>query len=90
MPGEGAGVRMGTRMGEQSNELKKLTDIANDLGLPTDLRTKALKQLGNIGTQEALLALLGIAANENLDPKERDLALKQARTIIKLIKTGRR
>jgi len=39
--------------------------------------------VGNIGTHDALLALLEIAANEKLVPKERDLALKYAREVIK-------
>ncbi len=65
------------------NELKKLTAIATDLELSSELRTQAVKVMGNIGTHEALLALLDLAANERLNPDERDLALKQARGIIK-------
>jgi hypothetical protein len=72
-------------MSEQiTNELKKLTAIATDLELSSELRTQAVKSIGNIGTHEALLALLDLAANERLNPDERDLALKQARGIIKL------
>ena len=71
-------------MAEYSDELKKLAAIAADLSLPAELRIRSVKQLGNIGTQEALIVLLSVAANENLDPKERDFALKQARKIIKL------
>ncbi len=72
-------------MSEQiTNELKKLTAIATDLELSSELRTQATKVMGNIGTHEALLALLDLAANERLNPDERDLALKQARGIIKL------
>ncbi len=72
-------------MSEQiTNELKKLTAIATDLELSSELRTQAAKVMGNIGTHEALLALLDLAANERLNPDERDLALKQARGIIKL------
>ena len=70
-------------MSEQPNELKKLMAIAADMKLPAELRTKAIEQLGNITTHEALLALLDLAANEGLITKERDLALKQAREIIK-------
>ncbi len=71
-------------MSEQiTNELKKLTAIATDLELSSELRTQATKVMGNIGTHEALLALLDLAANERLNPDERDLALKQARGIIK-------
>jgi len=67
----------------QSEELKKLTAIASDLGLLVDLRTKATELLGNIGTHEALLALLELAGNEKLPVEERDLALRKARDIIK-------
>jgi len=68
---------------EKPDELKKLAGIAADMKLPAELRTKAIEQLGNISTYEALLALLDLAANEGLIAKERDLALKQARQIIK-------
>ncbi|MFQ6121660.1 MAG: hypothetical protein ACE5LA_01180 [Dehalococcoidales bacterium] len=70
-------------MSEKPGELKKLADIAADMKLPAELRTNAIKQLGNIASREALLALLELAANEGLITKERDLALKQAREIIK-------
>ena len=68
---------------EQPDELKKLTAIAVDLGLATDMRTKAIEMLSNIGSSEALRALLDLAANEKLNFNERDLALKKAREIIK-------
>jgi len=67
---------------ELSDELKKLTTIASDLGLPSTLRTKAIELLGNVGTHEALCALLELAANEGLIAEERDLALKYAREVI--------
>ena len=70
-------------MSEQTNELQKLVAIASDLELPAELRVKALEQLGRISTHEALRALLDIAANEKLIRDERELALKQAGTIIK-------
>ena len=70
-------------MVERSDELTKLVTIASDMGLSAELRTKAIKQLGNICTREALLALLELAANEGLVKKERELALKHAREIIK-------
>ena len=63
--------------------MKKLSEIAADMKLPADLRTKAIEQLGVIATHDALLALLDIAANESLVTKERDFALKQAREVIK-------
>jgi len=72
---------------ELSAELKKFSSIASDMQLTPDIRGKAIEQLGNIGTREALLALLDLAANERLPFKERDLALKVAREIIK--KTSR-
>ena len=70
-------------MTEQPNELKKLTDIATDLEMSATLRTKAIELLGNIGTRDALLVLLDLAANEKLIKEERELALRQAREIIK-------
>ena len=69
-------------MAELSDELKKLTAIASDLGLPSTLRTKAIELLGNVGSHEALCALLELAANEKLIAEERDLALKYARELI--------
>ncbi len=70
-------------MAEYAPELKKLASIATDMDLTPILRTKAIEQLARIGTREALLALLELAANEALVLKERDLALKQARQVIK-------
>ena len=70
-------------MPEELTELKKLTTIAADLELSSEMRIKAIELLGNIGTRDALLALLELAANEALIAQERDLALRQAREIIK-------
>ena len=70
-------------MSEKFDELTKLAAIATDMELSIDLRTKAIELLGNIGTHEALLALLSLAADEKLNVSERDLALKKAREIIK-------
>ncbi|MFC1864835.1 hypothetical protein ACFLYG_03300 [Chloroflexota bacterium] len=70
-------------MAEQPDELNKLVAIATDLVLSGKLRTKAIEQIGNLGTHNALLALLGLAANEQLVKVERELALKHAREIIK-------
>ena len=67
----------------QLDELKKLVAIATDLGLSAKLRTKAIELLGSTGTHDALLALLDLAANDKLIKEERELALKQARGIIK-------
>jgi hypothetical protein len=71
-------------MSEQvSGEIQKLCAIATDLDLVPKIRTQAIESISNIGTHEALLALLGLAANDKLPVNERDLALKQARNIIK-------
>lgn len=70
-------------MAEQSNELEKLATIASDLGLSAPLRIKSIELIGNIGTHDALLILLDLAANKELVKEERDLALKYAREIIK-------
>ena len=70
-------------MAEQADDLKKLVTVATDLGLAAELRTGAVKLIGNIGTHEALLALLNLVANDQLTRKERELALKHAREIIR-------
>ena len=70
-------------MAEQPDDLKKLVAVATDLGLSSELRTKAVKLIGNIGTHDALLALLDLAANEKLTKGERERALKHAREIVK-------
>ena len=73
-------------MAEQPDELKKLVAVATDLGLSAELRTKAIGLIGNIGTREALLALLNLVANEQLTKGERELALKHARGIIRSVR----
>jgi hypothetical protein len=70
-------------MSEQTNDLNKLVTIAADFGLSVKLRTEAIEQIGTIGTYDALLALLGLAANEKLSKEERELTLKYAKKIIK-------
>ena len=70
-------------MAEQSDELQKLVTVATDLVLSAKLRTKSVELIGNIRNHEALLALLGLAANEKLTKGERELALKYARNIIR-------
>lgn len=70
-------------MPEPSDELRKLVVVATELGLSSELRTKAIGLIGNIGTHDALLALLDLAANEQLSRGERELAIKHAREIIK-------
>ena len=70
-------------MEERSNELKKLATIATDLEISSELRVKATEQVSRLGSHEALLVLLELAANEKLNRKEREFALKQASEIVK-------
>jgi len=70
-------------MAEKSSELTKLVTIATDLQFAANLRTKAIEQIGSLGTHEALLALLDLVANTGLVRAERELALKHAREIVK-------
>ena len=70
-------------MSEKPDELKKLEAIAVDMELAGKMRAQAIDQLGEIGTHEALLILLGLAANEKLNIDDRDRALKQAREIVR-------
>ncbi|MEE8419796.1 MAG: hypothetical protein V3S02_06765 [Dehalococcoidales bacterium] len=70
-------------MAEQSDELKKLIAVSTDLVMSAKLRTKSIELIGNIGTHEALLALLELAANDKLTRNERELTLKYAKNIIK-------
>ena len=70
-------------MAEQPDELKKLAAITSDMEFTADLRTKAIEQLGSIGSHEALLILLEIVANDRLTTKERELAIEHAKKIVK-------
>ncbi|MFC1928264.1 hypothetical protein ACFLXK_01505 [Chloroflexota bacterium] len=70
-------------MAERPDDLKKLVAVATDLGLSATLRIKAIDLIGNIGTHDALLALLDLAGNEQLTRGERELTLKQAMKIVK-------
>lgn len=70
-------------MAEKPTELSKLIAIATDFELASKLRTKATEMIGNIGTHEALLALLELAANETMIKQERERAIKYAREIIR-------
>jgi len=71
------------KMAEQPDELKKLVAVATDLVLPAKVRIDTIKFIGNMGTREALLVLLELAANEQLTKGERELALKHAREIVR-------
>ena len=66
-----------------TEELKKLASIATDMQLSVKMRDQAVNQLGILGTHEALLVLLNLAANDRLNKEQRDMALKKARDIIK-------
>jgi hypothetical protein len=66
-----------------TEELKKLAHIATDMQLSSKMRDQAISQLGELGSHEALLVLLNLAANDRLNKDTRDLALKKARDIIK-------
>ena len=82
-------MKRGAMMSENSEvakvpeELKKLANIATDMELASKMRTQAIDLLGEMGTHEALLVLLNLAANDRMNIDERDLALKRAREIIK-------
>ena len=69
---------------QKPDELKKLATIATDMQLAPKLRSQAIELIGQIGSHEALLALLALAATTRLNTSERDLALKKAREVIKL------
>lgn len=73
-------------MAEQPDELRELVATATNLVFPVKLRTEAIESIGNIATHDALLALLGLVANEQLTKGERELALNRAR---KIVKSGR-
>ena len=70
-------------MAEQPDDLKELVAAATNLKLPVKLRAEAIESIGRIGTHDALLVLLDLAANEQLTMGERERALKHARTIIR-------
>jgi len=70
-------------MSEQITEVQKLAAIAVDLGIPAELRIKAIELLGRLTTNDALRALLDVVASEKLIREERELALRQAGAIIK-------
>ena len=70
-------------MSERPNELKKLAGIAADTGMADELRAKSMELIGKIGTHEALLVLLDLAANRELVKEEREFALKYSLDIIK-------
>ncbi|MFC1953645.1 hypothetical protein ACFLWR_05915 [Chloroflexota bacterium] len=70
-------------MAERPDEIKKLIEVATDMVLPSNVRNDTIKYMGKMGGREAFLGLLELAANEKLVKNDRDLALKQAREILK-------
>ena len=78
-----AGIKGEIKMADKPEEVEKLVDVATDLILPTKVRLDTIKFIGKIASREALLALLELAANEQLTKPERELAVKLARSIIK-------
>lgn len=70
-------------MAEQSDELKRLVAVATDMLLSSKLRTQSIELIGRMRNREALVALLDLAANEQLTKGERELTLKFARDIIR-------
>ncbi len=70
-------------MSEQQADLKKLVVVATDLGLSVELRAKAIKLIANLGDHDALVALLGLVANDRLTRGERELAIKYAREMVR-------
>ncbi len=70
-------------MAEYPPELKKLVAAATDADFSPKVRTDAIEQIATFRSREAFLALLGLAANDALPTKDRDLALKKAREILK-------
>ena len=69
--------------GNITEELRKLANIATDMQLSGKMRMQAINQLRDLGSHEALLIMLNLAANDKLNVEERDLALKKAREIVK-------
>ncbi len=65
------------------HELEKLMSIATDNEISSDLRSQAIKSIGHIGSHEALLCLLELAASTKVMGRDRELALKQAQVIVK-------
>jgi hypothetical protein len=72
-----------TEEAKKADELKKLGSIAADMDMNRKLRSQAIDRLGEMGSHEALLVLLNLAANDKLSVDERDLALKRAREIVR-------
>jgi hypothetical protein len=70
-------------MAEDTDQLRKLISIASDKEISRELRTRAIIQLGSIGSHAALVALLNLVADETSVWEERMLALRQAEKTLK-------
>ena len=70
-------------MTEGTDILQKLIAIATDLQISRELRARAIAQLGEIGTHEALVALLDLVANEAFAWEERMFALRRVEKILR-------
>ena len=57
--------------------------IAADFQMDEKMRIQAINVLGDMASHDSLLVLLNLAANDRLNIRERDLALKRAREIVK-------
>ena len=66
-----------------SPELKKLMNIAQDASLSAVMRSQAIADIARLGSRQAFLALLDIAADKSADYEIRDQSLVSAREIIK-------
>jgi len=71
-------------MADKPGELSKLVAVATDLALDARLRKQAIELIGRVGNHDALLALLDLAAKQQLTRGEREVALKHAREIIRM------
>jgi HEAT repeat protein len=70
-------------MAEDTDQLQKLISIASDKEISRELRSRAIIQLGSIGSHAALVALLNLVADETAIWEERMLALRQAEKTLK-------
>ena len=70
-------------MARQLDDIEKLKGIATDAALSSGLRVKAIENLGDMGSHQAFLALLEIAASQEMIREERDLALRVCRDMLK-------
>jgi len=65
------------------SEVEKLKGIATNTKLYAWERVKAVEGLNEVGTREAMLALLDVAGCEEVNSWERTAALDKARELLK-------